>query len=138
MRITLVLIRVTIAVWKHRDQKHLGKGKVYVAYSTHHGLSSQELKQSRNPEAGQRRWRGLLDKILCATDLGGKEPRGPTLGERQTHHADSIYVGVLLREREWGKEPGRDGRREGRNEGGRRGGEREGEANIFLPLQENS
>lgn len=102
----------------------------------HRGNSSSA--ETRRQELRQRRWRVLLDKILCATDLGGKEPRGPTLGERQTRHADSIYVGVLLRERDWGKEPGREGRREGRNEGGRRGGEREGEASIFLPLQENS
>jgi len=53
----MVSIRVTIAVMKYHDQRQLGKGRIlfvrFLYIAVHHqGKSDQELKQSRNPEAG--------------------------------------------------------------------------------------
>lgn len=35
--------------------------------------------------------------ILHKRNLDGKEPRVPMVGKRQIHHADKVYVGVLVR-----------------------------------------
>jgi hypothetical protein len=46
-----VLVRVTVAVMKHHEQKQLGKGRVYLAYALT-SLFTTEGSQDRNLEAG--------------------------------------------------------------------------------------
>ena len=43
-----ILVRISIAVMKHYDQKQLGEERVYFT----HIFIGQELTQDRNPEAG--------------------------------------------------------------------------------------
>ena len=53
----IVLVRVTVAVMKHHDQKQVGEKRVYLTYIStsivHHlEKSGQELKQDKNLETG--------------------------------------------------------------------------------------
>ena len=50
-----ILVRITLGVLKHPDQKQLGEEKVYLSYTSTSlfTIKEQELKMGRNLEAGE-------------------------------------------------------------------------------------